>query len=112
MIRQNSRIIFKSKSIARRTPVVCRAKPPQKHEIKGTHVISIACAVAAVSVSLVLITTAREFNLDLEKTNQEYTKLQHISRQLSILKEKQFQDEMILNALVEEIIKLRQIGVL
>lgn len=111
MIKQSSRV-FRAKPVTcRRTPVVCRANPPQKHEIKGVHVISIACAVAAVSVSLVLITTAREFNLDLEKTNEEYARLQHVSMQLSTLKRKQIEDEIILNALVEEIIKLREIGV-
>lgn len=111
MIKSTSKV-FKAKPITnRKIPVICRAKPSQKHEIEASRALSIACAIAIVSTSLVLIATAREFNLDLEKSNQEYIKLQHMSRQLSTLQKKQVEDEMLLNALTEEIIKLRQIGV-
>jgi hypothetical protein len=105
MIKLSTRVI-------RRTPVICRAKPSHNREIEGTRALCIASAIALVSASLVFITTAREFNLDLEKSQQEYTRLQDVSRQLTTLKEKQLEDEIMLNALIEEILKLRHIGII
>lgn len=106
MIKLNTKVII------RRTPVICRAKPSRKPEIESTRAIYIASAIAIVGASLVFIATVREFNLDLEKAHEEYVRLQHMSRQLSTLKQKQVNDEIILNALIEEIVKLREIGII
>ena len=112
MIKPNTRTVRAKLVEFRRTPVICRAKPSHKHEIEGTRALYVASAIAVLGASLVLIATVREFNLDLEKSNQEYIRLQHVSRQLSTLKEKQVEDEIMLNALIEEIVKLRQIGII
>jgi hypothetical protein len=118
MIQQSTRVNKIKPIVFRRASVVCRAKlpqkpqKPQKPDTHATHALNIATAIAIVGASLVLIATAREFNLDLEKSHQEYTKMQHVSRQLSTLREQQIKDEILLNALVEEILKLREIGII
>jgi hypothetical protein len=105
MIQLNTRVI-------RRTPIICRAKPSKKHDTEGTHALYVASSIAVLGASLVLIATAREVHLELEKAHEEYTRLQHVTRQLSKIKDKQVNDEIILNALVEEIVKLREIGII
>jgi hypothetical protein len=73
--------------------------------ISSTLVLS---SILFLSTSIVLVLSAREMNIEAERLQDKYDKLQQDIRHLE---EKNIQDEIIINAIVGKILELRSIGI-
>lgn len=73
--------------------------------ISSTLVLS---SILFLSTSIVLILSAREMNLEAERLQDKYDKLQEAVKHLE---EKNIQDEIVINAIVGKILELRSIGI-
>jgi hypothetical protein len=80
--------------------------------LQRNFVVFTTCAFSSIIVlttCICLIICARETTMEAAKLHDDYTSVKH---ELKQLEEKNIEDEMIINALVNEIISLRNIGVL
>lgn len=73
--------------------------------ISSTLVLS---SILFLSTSIVLILSARELNIEAERLQYKYDKLQEAVKHLE---EKNMQDEIMINAIVGKILELRSIGI-
>lgn len=73
--------------------------------ISSTLVLS---SILFLSTSIVLVLSAREMNIEAERLQDKYDKLQQDIRHLE---EKNIQDEIMINAIVGKILELRSIGI-
>ena len=74
--------------------------------ISSTLILS---SILFLSTSIVLILSAREMNVEAERLQDKYTKIQE---DIKHLEEKNIQDERIINAIVGKMIELRSIGII
>lgn len=70
--------------------------------------IAVCSSVAVLSASLVAVLTLREAQFEAQHLEEEFDKLQH---KVELLEQKDIQHEAVIEALVLEILKLREIGV-
>ena len=70
--------------------------------------IAACSSIAVLSASLVAVLTLREAQFEGQHLEEEFDKLQH---KVELLEQKDIQHEAVIEALVSEIIQLREIGV-
>lgn len=89
-----------------------QSKQPIKSETKKLSKIDIAvyafASISVISSCLVLLVVTWESERELDKLKGEY---EDIRQQLHYIQKKQVKDEIVIDAIVENIVKLRDIGV-
>ena len=71
--------------------------------------ISVCSSIVALSVCTVAVLTLREASFETEKLHEEYDKLKE---EIELLKDKDVKHELVINAVVNELLELRNIGIL
>lgn len=71
--------------------------------------ISVCSSIVALSICTVTVLTLRETSFESQKLHEEYDKLKE---EIEILEEKDIKHELVINALVNELLELRNIGIL
>jgi len=71
--------------------------------------ISVCSSIVALSICSVVVLTLRETSFEAEKLHEEYDILHE---EVELLKDRDVQHEIVINALVNELLELRNIGIL
>ncbi len=105
---------LQSRSVPRRSNSLKVSAKPTKSVERTKEVnwftlgVAASSSIAILSASLVTVLTLREAQFETQHLDEEFNKLQH---KVELLEEKDIQHEIVIEALVSEILKLREIGI-